>query len=286
MTKLILHHQLGAGPWSGSIATERFPIFKTCLRQVAFGFASENEKFQVGDLDLRFEQEAYRFLLSIICGLESPVLGETEIMGQFKVFTDLHGKDCDPLFRNLLTSLWRDAKAIRHLYLSGLGCQSYGSWIRKQMKEGESLALIGKGELAREILPWLLKEELSVSSFTRNGNLTPGYGEHPHYDLSKTPVSSDVIILAAPISSKQFLSSLSEISLPRLVIDLRGESVDDSIHGEFRTVNLKQVMEELAKDRHVAHQRGQLAGAEVARAAENFHRQVKIRPLGWDDLCA
>ena len=62
------------------------PICRTCLREVAFAddvMALSN----AGDEGLRLvEGEAYRMVLEILCGLQSPMIGETQVMGQFKAF--------------------------------------------------------------------------------------------------------------------------------------------------------------------------------------------------------
>src|SRR4051794_17953925 len=56
-------------------------VWATCLRSLAFGGTPET-----GD-EYYLQGEAYRFLLEVVCGLKSPIVGETEVFGQFKVFS-------------------------------------------------------------------------------------------------------------------------------------------------------------------------------------------------------
>src|SRR5207253_4304308 len=115
-------------------------------------------------------QDAYRFLLEEICGLNSPIVGETAVMGQFKEFL-LNAKfpknSWGSFLRRLATNLMIDSKRIRHEHLQGIGSQSYGSLVRQHVKGMPTVAVLGAGKLAREILPWLLGKT-KVRVFYRN----------------------------------------------------------------------------------------------------------------------
>src|SRR3989475_6294583 len=67
--------------------------WQTCLRRILFLNSNDNraviEAAEVGKavpptVEVFRAQEAYRFLLEVICGLNSPIVGETAVMGQFK----------------------------------------------------------------------------------------------------------------------------------------------------------------------------------------------------------
>ena len=70
--------------------------WQTCLRRILFLNSSDNraviEAAEVGKatpptVEVFRGEEAYRFLLEVICGLNSPIVGETAVMGQFKEFS-------------------------------------------------------------------------------------------------------------------------------------------------------------------------------------------------------
>src|SRR4249919_3352688 len=120
--------------------------WQTCLRRILFLNGLDNhaliEAAQKGELatqtvEIFRGQEAYRFLLEVVCGLNSPIVGETAVMGQFKEFL-LQAKfprtPWGNFLRDLCTNLLIDAKRIRHTHLQGLGSQSYGSLVRQNVK--------------------------------------------------------------------------------------------------------------------------------------------------------
>ena len=69
-------------------------VWKTCLRQIVI-FQNDNSDFNqelgLNDLDEVHENEdALQFLIEILCGLHSPVFGETEVFGQFKKYIETY----------------------------------------------------------------------------------------------------------------------------------------------------------------------------------------------------
>jgi Glutamyl-tRNAGlu reductase, N-terminal domain len=96
--------------------------------------------------------EAYAFLLRFACGLESRLVGEFSAAPGF-------------LSRHLdswVQLLFQDTKEIRARQLSGLGSASYGSQVRRLLGTvtvGPTL-LVGAGQLAQAVAPWLETREL------------------------------------------------------------------------------------------------------------------------------
>jgi hypothetical protein len=87
-------------------------------------------------------EAAYSHLLEVICGLDSPMVGETEVLHQFKVFAaDLPG-DHNGL-REIGNHLLADARAIRARHLIGLGSRSYGSAVRRYVADASCVAVGG-----------------------------------------------------------------------------------------------------------------------------------------------
>jgi glutamyl-tRNA reductase len=231
-------------------------------------------------------ESAYALLLEIVCGLRSPVVGETEVFGQFKAFIDKQESEERPVqLINFLRRIATDAKKIRHDYLRDLGSQSYGSLVRKEVRGANEIHLIGFGHLAQEIIPWLKKSEIPVTVHVRRPEQVET--DLPVVSLADPKKIGGVVVVAAPVNSQDFAVWLGEHA-GRLekVIDLRGESQADPIRVSAPVVDLQEVMSRLAnlRDTHSAlieKVRGEIRGLATAAA-----QSVRVRPQGWDDLCA
>src|SRR3989440_12096436 len=152
---------------------------QTCLRRILFLNQADNrdliETVESQNLipptvEIFRGQQAYAFMLEVICGLNSPIVGETAVMGQFKEFL-LNAKfpktSWGNFLRQLATNLMIDAKRVRARNLQGIGSQSYGSLVRQHVKGLPVVAVLGSGKLAREILPWLIGKT-KIRVFYRN----------------------------------------------------------------------------------------------------------------------
>ncbi len=109
--------------------------------------------------------EAYAFLLRFACGLESRLAGETEIFGQIKESWRVFSAAPGLLSRQLdswVQLLFKDTKEVRAGQLSSLGSASYGSQVRRLLGAATSgpTLLIGAGQLAQAVAPWLETREL------------------------------------------------------------------------------------------------------------------------------
>src|SRR5919109_355258 len=61
--------------------------WQTCLRRIVFLHRSEPRDFaDKPGSQTYFGRDAYQFLLEVICGLHSPLVGENAVMGQFRQF--------------------------------------------------------------------------------------------------------------------------------------------------------------------------------------------------------
>jgi glutamyl-tRNA reductase len=119
-----------------------------------------------GALEIFEGADAYAFLLRFACGLESKLVAETEIFGQIKQAWRNFCEQGSPLARQLspwIQLLFQDAKAVRAQHLAKLGSASYGSQVRRLLgedaKDGPTL-LIGAGQLAQSVAPWLTGSQL------------------------------------------------------------------------------------------------------------------------------
>lgn len=202
-------------------------VFETCQRKVAVFFADGYSSPSYSE-DCLKGVRAYAFLLRLVCGLESELQGETEIQGQFKTawnrFENADHRQAElpaPLLAPWIQRILEDAKEIRAQELQNLGSQSYGSLVRKVLRESavekpgpQKILVIGAGQLASEILPWLfstvsgVENEISVwnrskerlfelkSSFNQIHALSPG-AEKAAW------VQSDHVVLCVPFSAGQ-----------------------------------------------------------------------------------
>lgn len=111
-------------------------VLRTCQRTLLL--TMETNPF-VGDplsgAELVSGANAYLYLLETICGLKSKLIGENEIVGQFKQAYKAYAlnilKDSRVLL--VLEKLFKDAKDIRTQYLIGISQKTYASLTRRHL---------------------------------------------------------------------------------------------------------------------------------------------------------
>lgn len=256
-----------------------FPLWSTCLRSLAFA-APDVLPVQAHD-EVYQQHEAYRFLLEIMCGLHSPILGETEVFGQFKIFANEWVK-LQPKRASLVQALLNDAKFIRKEYLSNLGTQSYGSWVRKNLKP-QRVHVIGAGILAREILPYLTKQGRDVVLHMRDPRKVDFF-DGPVHALSKQAFDHGALLIAAPIVGDDVYAWLNGRA-PQQLFDLRETSDRDQVACEQRHL-LHEIFAEIANTKIRLQPRLEDVRREILDRAQKISERSLLRPQGWDDLCA
>lgn len=168
--------------------TERGDVFllKTCQRTLVLGFhmAPFYRLQEQGENQTTFEtfsgEEAYKFLLETISGLKSQVLGEYEVVGQFKKayqeYLQLPFKQNQIV--QIMEKLFKDSKEIRTKFLMEIGQLSYAGIARKLLHRDLNLSqspsvteapilITGTGELAEDLIK-LLKKKNSIIVSGRN----------------------------------------------------------------------------------------------------------------------
>ncbi|MGE4232863.1 MAG: hypothetical protein AB7F43_05980 [Bacteriovoracia bacterium] len=140
---------------------------ETCQRELWMGFCAEK------DLGTYRGKEAYELFLRICTGLESELIGETEIYGQVrKAWLHFQKTISDEQTRiqyeAFFSSIFEDTKEIRTNFLHGLGNTSYGAMVRKILtpKAHETCLVIGAGELSRSVIPYLLDSQVFITNRT------------------------------------------------------------------------------------------------------------------------
>lgn len=174
-------------------------ILSTCQRTILFGYDQAplnilsrtaislglSDEYFLGECEVMRLKEAYSFLLEVLLGLKSQVLGEYEIVGQFRrayqqfaTFTNL-----DTRLLGTLEKLLKDAKEIRSKHLMSIGQQSYASIARKlcqsKLENKTKLLVVGSGDLARDFLRIAVKKfdvTLTARNSERGIELANSYG--------------------------------------------------------------------------------------------------------------
>lgn len=280
----------------------QFPLglqWSTCLRGITFlngsefsitrGMAREGHEIYRG-------HEAYRFVLEVVCGIHSPMIGETEVMGQFRDFcfnADYPDTAWGNFLQQLNNDILTDAKRVRHQFLHNLGSQSYGSLAHRFLKELPSITLIGAGKLVREMLPWLAGEKRvrvvnrSLDSPEALRREFPGIetADLDAVDAHDPAVAG--LVIAAPLSALEIERWIARqgTSFAR-TLDLRGESAGDPLTLDGEVIDLNGFFALLEDERRRARDVSEKARIEIDRRAELKLKQVQCRPFGWEDLCA
>ena len=279
--------------------------WQTCLRRILFLNANEsaaivnaieNGEMMLPTVEIFRGQQAYRFLLEVICGLNSPIVGETAVMGQFKEFL-LNAKfptnSWGNFLRQLATNLMIDAKRVRHDHLQGIGSQSYGSLVRQHVKGLPEVAVLGSGKLAREILPWLIgktKVRVFCRDSRRASDLLTDYPEIQlvqYSDANNGLMEKEIgLVIAAPLKAEQVEEwTRSQHATFTKCLDLRGEAVSDPVSMPI-VIKLHELFEALRAERERLQKHVEAARAEIRQLVQRQSQQAQFRPFGWEDLCA
>ncbi len=293
-------------------AKDKMPVvlngldWRTCLRRVSFLNEEENaaliaaaasDSALVVSLEIYRATDAYRFLLEVICGLNSPLVGETAVLGQFREFVaqaKLPNTAWGNFLRQLISNLLVDAKRVRHEHLQGLGSQTYGSMVRQHVKGLPTVALLGGGQLAKEILPWLIGKT-KVRTFYRNqARAQELLSEYPEIQLDQfVPVDAGWnedatgLVIAAPLKAVEVERWVEKQSPTfSLCLDLRGDAETDPVSLPFPVIKLSELFDALRNERRRLAGRVEAARAEIKLLAQHQVRQAQFRPFGWEDLCA
>ncbi len=137
---------------------------KTCQRLlvVSNGPVASASKPFLKKAQVYHGPNGYHYLLEVLCGLQSQMLGENEIVSQFK--TALHQYLEQPVRYRcviiMLEKLLKDAKEIRTNYLSHVGKSSYAAVAKKifgRQTLGKPVLIIGTGHLAQDLLQYFRK---------------------------------------------------------------------------------------------------------------------------------
>ncbi|MFS4459398.1 hypothetical protein [Bdellovibrio sp. HCB2-146] len=280
---------------------EGYALWKTCLRQIMFlseaEYSVNSEAFEADDHVLRGEK-AFSLLLEILCGLHSPIVGETEVFGQFKNFVESRKQISDPLFgdhQKWLNFIFSEVKKTRSEHLVGIGSQSYGSLVRKYSKDANSVTICGSGQLALEILPWVAAKSQIQLICRTPAKMQTFADKYSHLNISnynQAYIHGEVLVIAAPLEDQRIVELMSrQDTRPLAVCDLRGEDnrLADMIAEQFphvKYLSLQQFFAEIEETKKDTHNKITTLKNLLFEKAQAFMQRTELRPLGWDDLCA
>ena len=261
------------------------PVWQTCIREVAF--VDDATTIPAGAAAWHNEA-AYQHLLEVMCGLQSPIVGETEVLHQFKVFADELSR-VHERWRGLCAQLLADARAVRAAHLIGLGSRSYGSAVRRHLRECPRVALIGTGVLAREILPFLERDDRIIDLWGRRAECSmtaPGLTYRSLGSPGTRLAASAAVVVAAPVPASTIAELAGRYRRASLLIDLRAEGAEDPPPPIAPMVTLADVFAGFEAVAHDNEARVGAAKAAIAQCARDFASRAKLNPFGWHDLCA
>jgi glutamyl-tRNA reductase len=270
-------------------------VWTTCLRQILFTHHEEFEQHQIYDSDLVLTStEAVAFLAEVLCGLKSPVFGETEVFGQFKIFLDATPKN-NPVISSQakwIRFVFELVKNLRTEHIKNTGSNSYGSTLRKLTRDVSQLSIIGAGQLATEILPWISKNkkiQLHVRNTEKYEELSIKFPEVKITKLYSNDTSFDkALIIAAPIDNADLIASIERAeNKPEFIYDLRASGFEELSKSlkHIKMLSLSDFFEIFNEDKVKFENLKIKISQIIQQRCEDYSNRSEIRPHGWDDLC-
>lgn len=280
-----------------------FIKFETCMRKIYFFQQAHLDKNQEQLLEKitrssHFEymnrEVAYTFVLEVITGLKSNIKGETEIFGQFKAFCEtVKSKKIlgIGLLQQIFDQLIIDCKYLRDKHIKNWGSQSYGSLSRKLLDKGTPVFLLGSGQLAKEISPWLEQipnKYLVVRDLTKTYEKEFQNFQKISYDnfrqLSSGFDTTINLIIAAPLVNEDLSRFFNRYRL-KTIIDWRGDQkISSSLCETY--FHLSHIKGALAESEESLSTKVNLVKQEIQVLVEKWGKKIQLNPWGWDDICA
>jgi glutamyl-tRNA reductase len=150
---------------------------KTCQRWLICGMCENFASFKISLLEngmslhqeIEFHQgpAAYQYLLEVVCGLKSRLIGEHEIVKQFKdayrqylESTKVGNSNEKQILSPIIEKILQDSKKLRTHFLTEIGQQSYASIAHKELRKEKisPMLIIGAGKLADELVAYFIKK--------------------------------------------------------------------------------------------------------------------------------
>lgn len=203
-------------------ASQPMFVLTTCLR-VEVAWVHPEEAFSADDIGRwRADEEAFLHLCRVAAGLESPLIGEPEVLGQFRrALTHFRqSPGADPFLVRTLDAAVGVARSIRRL-LGGTPRGSLAAVAAQMAADFERVAIFGSGAMARAAASSL--EGKAISIFARRPVSVGGREASPWDQVQEALESFPAVISTfpgkAPIAPG-LSRALMERTTPLLLIDL------------------------------------------------------------------
>jgi glutamyl-tRNA reductase len=295
---IIVHH-----PFQGSAVNlndgETGLVWQTCRRKLLFfdEFSFSNYSADEG-AEIYSDIEAEEFLIEVLCGLKSPLVGETEVFGQFKLWWQgLEDSDFKRKFEARIQQIYSIVKKIREESLCGLGSQSYGSLLRKKISELRAqtsddvcIDFVGAGQLVEEMVPWVEKK-WKFRIWCRNPDRIEGKEIAQKASSVKSMEEegsvSNLLVVAAPLSHEElnFWIKKRNNGEDLHVFDFRHDSMNYNGSDQFRQfLHLDHFTSEVEEKKQQIQFHINEAKAKITNWKQSELNRAQVRPFGWDDL--
>jgi glutamyl-tRNA reductase len=234
-------------------------VLRTCQRTLVLTFEIHPFLHEIlPSHSLLTGEDAYLFLLETICGLQSKLIGENEIVGQFKEAYKIYAMSTlkDTRLLRILEKLFKDAKDIRTQYLIGISQKTYASLTRKhliQKAHASHIVVIGSGSLAEDLINQF-KKRAEVSICARNSERAALLASQhdleiiswdDRQNLINMPFIANTVGSETVLFDEEFFTEWSKRNVLRLFVDLGSPSViRSSLTLEEGVVRLEDIFNE------------------------------------------
>lgn len=273
-----------------------FLMWETCRRQIFFSEDQRVHDFNLSQFDeVYYGIEAEEFLIQVLCGLKSPLVGETEVFGQFKNWwRDIQDVNFKNKFNSSIQQIFSVVKKTREENLCGLGSQSYGSLLRKKLGEAEGedgfIDFIGAGQLVEEMVPWIEKKwayRVWCRDAAKVQSTSVGIKAEKVLNLAELESVSTNLVIAAPISNFELESWITQRQQTKnlSVYDMRRDSMTYDSKSKFKAYfNLDELTSIVTGQYEEIQNQIQKAHSSIAAWKAEAEKRAYVRPFGWDDL--
>lgn len=223
--------QFSEESWVDKIPASRRVLVTSCNRQEVY-FLSEIQPPQNETAFLYQGEKALKKLFLTSAGLNTPVFSDQQIFGQVrKCFRNAQKEsDLDPFLVKIFQQCFRVTRQIHEETNIKKYRSSFAKILFEELKEHltgyESIALLGTGEMAKEILECFKKNKLSfVYVFGRDKERLKKINEKYHYEgrnlLTFKPENYNIIVCALQMV-QPFLkqTDFRHVFRPTIIFDL------------------------------------------------------------------
>lgn len=246
------------------------------------------------------DAEAYKFLLEVLCGLKSKVMGEGEIVAQFKKAMESH-RETRKISSGLLGVLEKslqDTKKVRREYLTHLGGSSYAGIVRKIILErfpaGEHVVIVGNGALSKDLASIIYKK-MEVSICARNHQkwdqipLGFEYNKIPFEQLNslkQSPIIVNTVGTQETLFDHGFFETWSQALRSQIFLDLAEPSpIKTGFDKAQKVWRLQDILQHAQKQG--VQDKSKIMGAQREIQSLSTHRSGhmgQVIPKLWEDL--